>query len=66
MEDPSFHPEYIRTIHATSLKEAKTKWAEVTDYNKKDLWDPKTQTYWGWAVICLGSDDPDAKIEKSY
>lgn len=35
MEDPYFHPEYLRTVHATSLKEAKDKWAEVTGFNKK-------------------------------
>lgn len=66
MEDPEFHPELLRTISANSLREAKDKWAEVTDYSKKDNWDPKSQTYWGWSVICLGSNDPQAEIEKDF
>jgi len=65
-EDSAFHPEYLRTVYASSLKEAKKVWAEVTDFNKKKDWDPKSQTYWGWAVVCLGSNDPEAKIEKDF
>ena len=50
MEDPDWHVEHVRTVWATSLREAKQRWAIVTEHNDK-YWDEEQQTYWGWRVI---------------
>ena len=51
MEDPEFHVDVdsIRTIEANTLREAKQKWAEITNNVDKN-WDEENQTYWGWQV----------------
>ena len=50
MEDPDWHIEYIASVEADDLNDAKDKWAEVTGH-KGEFWDEKRKTYWGWEVV---------------
>ena len=56
-EDPDWHVEWIKTVEAVSLREAKDAWAKATRHNG-EFWDEDTQCYWGWLVVCLGTNDP--------
>jgi hypothetical protein len=62
MEDPDWHYQNIATIRAHSLKEAKDIWAEKQGYIKDKDWDKVQQTWWGWSVVCLGSNDKKVEI----
>lgn len=55
MEHPEFTVEYIHTVEASTLKEAKAKWAKVAGKDGPD-WDPDTQTFWGWTVVECHAD----------
>jgi hypothetical protein len=48
----------LLTVDATSLRRAKTIWAKKTGHYEKKDWDKRTQSYWGWSVVCLGTNDP--------
>jgi len=57
VEDPDWHVEFIVTVDADSLRQAKGAWARVTKH-VNEYWDNEKQCYWGWSVVCLGTNDP--------
>lgn len=54
----------LLTVDALSLRRAKTKWAKETKHFDKEDWCPRTQTYWGWRVVCIGTNDPRVTCER--
>jgi hypothetical protein len=50
MEDPEWHIEFIETVEANSLGEAKDKWAKKTGHFDES-YDRDSKTYWGWRIV---------------
>ena len=65
MEDPDWHIEFVKSVYAKDLKEAKDKWANITKQDINDDWNPKSQTVWGWGIFVLRSNDKRIE-EKDY
>lgn len=63
MEDPEWHIEDIKTVHANSLKGARNEWARITGEDKKDTWDSERQTVWGWHILVLETNDNSVSDE---
>jgi hypothetical protein len=51
MEYPGWHYKKIRDIEANSIREAKQKYAELTELYPSDLGNDEQQTYWGWSIV---------------
>ena len=64
MEDPEWHYEDLLTVYASNLREAKDLWATKAGRDTTDLWNSIQQSYWGWAVVCLGTDDSTVEVER--
>ena len=57
MEDPKWHLEEIIEIKANNLKDAKNNWARYTGLNKLKDWNAERQTYFGWNIKVVETDD---------
>ena len=55
MECPEFDIQFIHTVKAKNIREAKQKWAEETGHDDPKYWDKKNQTFWGWQVVKVTS-----------
>jgi hypothetical protein len=51
MEDPEWHYEGIKSVEASSLKEAKNKYAEFRGFLKNPNWNSDKQTLWRWEIV---------------
>ena len=51
MEDPEWHYDRILIVEVDSIREAKDKYADLTDLRPSEHWNPDAQTYWGWEIV---------------
>lgn len=51
MEDPEWHYNKIIVIEAGNLRDAKSRYAELTNLVHDPDWNEKKQTLWGWAIV---------------
>jgi hypothetical protein len=51
MEDPIFQVKDLRTVVAQNLRDAKEKYAILTNLVTSKAWDAEKQTYFGWPIV---------------